>query len=580
MMRPRRRLTGVLRLLIALVILSFPPVWAAAPTKRVLILPLTIHSENDLAFLNKGIMDMIASRIGGAATVIRKNAPAPGQDPIQMGRDVDADYVVTGSLTIFGNSASTDAVLTAVDGGAAVLRFNQFGQSSSDVLMHINQFAGQVRQHLASQAAQPPVAAPTAAAPATMVPQVAQPAQPIPQPVAPVPAPVVVAPPAVQPAPPAQAPPAAKQAAAPTAEQAPQPKPVAAGRQAIDPLWTSNPFKGTISALATGDVDGDGGPDIVFIHDHQVVVEHNRGERLEPLATFDAGNRHQIVALDAGDINGNGRAEIFVTRLNANQKLDSVVIEWNGSALQPIVTGAKWYFRVGSDPEKDLLLIGQRRSLPSANDTGGLYEYRHFLPGVFELAWTGSDYQAGRRMPLPAEMDIYRFAMGDIFADGKLRAIAYSNEDELRIFSPSGRSQWAGDETLGGNPLFLATQSSTDQRTKDRTYLAQRLIPADLDGDGRLEIVTVHNRDAARGFVERFRKYTRGRVVVLRWTKVNMKTVWSGEEISGYISDFSVADLNGDGRLEAVYAMVTSTGIMQTKSSHIVVEQIGDLSGM
>jgi hypothetical protein len=31
-----------------------------------------------------------------------------------------------------------------------------------------------------------------------------------------------------------------------------------------DALWTSNPFKGTISALATGDVDGDGRPDIVF----------------------------------------------------------------------------------------------------------------------------------------------------------------------------------------------------------------------------------------------------------------------------------------------------------------------------
>jgi len=79
--------------------------------------------------------------------------------------------------------------------------------------------------------------------------------------------------------------------------------------------------------------------------------------------------------------------------------------------------------------------------------------------------------------------------------------------------------------------------------------------------------------------VERFRKYTRGRVIALRWNKVNMKEIWTGEEISGFISDFSVADLDGDGRLEAVYAMVTSTGIMQAKSSNIVVEQIADLSG-
>jgi hypothetical protein len=87
-------------------------------------------------------------------------------------------------------------------------------------------------------------------------------------------------------------------------------------------------------------------------------------------------------------------------------------------------------------------------------------------------------------------------------------------------------------------------------RTKDRTYLTQRFITADLDGDGKIEVVTVHNRDAAKGFVERFRKYTRGQVIALRWNKVNMKEVWTGEEVSGYISDFSLADLNGDGRLE------------------------------
>jgi hypothetical protein len=90
-------------------------------------------------------------------------------------------------------------------------------------------------------------------------------------------------------------------------------------------------------------------------------------------------------AVDAGDINGNGTAEIFVTRLDAHGKLDSVVLEWNGSGLQPIATDQRWYFRVTDDPEAGRLLTGQRRGTPSANDTGGLYADTHFLPGVFEL---------------------------------------------------------------------------------------------------------------------------------------------------------------------------------------------------
>ena len=255
------------------------------------------------------------------------------------------------------------------------------------------------------------------------------------------------------------------------------------------------------------------------------------------------------------------------------------MLEYNGSGLQPIATDQRWYFRVTDDPEAGRLLTGQRRGTPSANDTGGLYADSHFLPGVFELAWTGNAYQAGRRFPIPDNVNIYRFSRGNVFNDGDIRTIAYSAEDKLRIYDPAGNPQWAGEETLGGSPLYLEATSSTDTRTKDRTYLTQRLFVADLDGDGKVEVVTVHNRDSARGVVERFRKYTRGRVVALGWNKVNMKERWQGEEISGYISDVSLADLNGDGRLEAVYAMVSSTGITQARTSNIVVEQIGELSG-
>jgi TolB-like protein len=565
--RYRRRPTGFCCLIMSLFIFSLVPALAQKNVNRVLILPLTIHSEKDLTFLNKGIMDMMASRISQSATVIRRAGLDPDKDPVQIARDLNADYVVTGSLTVFGNSASTDAALTEVASGDTVLPFSQFGQNSGDALKHINQFATQASQYIASRSdAAPRVAAPSEPAPAVMIPQVAAPVQPV-QP----PPPAVVAPPQAPVLPvPASAPVIASTAAAGSAETT---------ADDGDALWTSNPFKGTISALATGDVDGDGRPDIVFCHENRVVAEHRDGERLTRLAAFDAGRRHTIIALDTGDINKNGITEIFVTRLDAHNQLDSVVLEWNGSGLQAIATGQRWYFRAGDDPENGRTLMGQRRGIPSSNDTGGLYADAHFMPGVFEMTWNGKNYQAGRRLPLPDDMNLYRFARGDIFNDGAIRAIGYSVADKLRIYDPTGAPQWAGEETLGGNPIYLEAASFTDVRTKDRTYLTQRFITADLDGDGKIEVVTVHNRDAAKGFVERFRKYTRGQVIALRWNKVNMKEVWTGEEVSGYISDFSLADLNGDGRLEAIYAMVTSTGITQAKSSNIVVEQIGNLSG-
>ncbi|MGA6924978.1 MAG: FG-GAP-like repeat-containing protein, partial [Desulfosarcina sp.] len=395
-----RQLIGLCCLLNLLVAFFSAPVSANEKPPRILILPLTIHSEKDLTFLNPGIMDMMASRIGLSARVIRGSAMEPGADPVQRGRDLEADYVVVGSLTLFGESASTDAMLTAIDSGETVLHFSQFGQSSGDVLMHVNQFANQVGHYIDSQSAEPSrSAAPTATAPVMVpfpiVPALEQPIQPA-----------------------VQAPPTA---AGPQPSGKPiETEPAAAAIQPVDAPWTSKRYKGTISALTTADVNGNGSMEIIFAHDDRIVVEHRVGGHLQRIATFDAGRRHTIVAVDAGDFNGNAAAEIFVTRLDAHRQLDSLVLEWNGSGLQSIVSDQRWYFAVSDDPEVGRILVGQRQGTPSAIDAGGLYATPHFLPGVFQLSWTGGTLQAGRRLPLPAAVNLYGFARGDLFHDGAI----------------------------------------------------------------------------------------------------------------------------------------------------------------
>ncbi len=63
MKRYPRRLNVFLCLMTAFSSLFISPALADEKAKRVLILPLTIHSEKDLTFLNKGIMVMMAARI-------------------------------------------------------------------------------------------------------------------------------------------------------------------------------------------------------------------------------------------------------------------------------------------------------------------------------------------------------------------------------------------------------------------------------------------------------------------------------------------------------------------------------------
>ena len=547
MKRCSRWLIMPIYLLLVLFPLYQTPASANDTTQRVLILPFAVHAEQNLAFLNKGIEEMLTSRIGQAAKVVVDPNPAPEKAPLQLGREVGAHFVATGSITLFGVNVSTDARLTRIVSGETVLHFSRFGQSKGDVLEHVNQFGSQVAEYLTSLTK-----------PTRPEPQSTEKAMPI----------------AKAPKQPSTSTPSLAASNEPSHSPAPQglaPTPPETETSSKS-LWVSERRPGTINALSVADVNADGRPDIVVAQDGDIVVETPNGRHLVRQTVFNAGKNNTIIAVDAGDLNGNHVAEIFVTRLNAHGKLDSMVLEWNGSKLRPIASRQPWYFRLANDPEKKPVLVGQRQGRPSANDTGGLYTYRHFLPGIFELLPEGSGYQTTRRLALPTEQCVYGFAQGDLLHDGQIRTVAFSPADKLRVFDATGTPQWAGNETLGGSPLFLESISDTDIRTKDRTYLSQRLEILDIDGDGLKEIVTVHNHDMARGMAERFRKYTHGRMVVLSWNGVNMKEIWSGEDAGGHISDFAVADLNDDGILEAVYGMIENNGLFKGNISRIVIE--------
>lgn len=566
--RPALKRTHLIRLLLNFSIILFlcSPLTVSAEKSvpSVLVAPFKIHSEKDLSFLNSGMTDMIVSRLGRSVKVLQPDTAKPLENrasAIQAGRDMGADYVVYGSLTLFGESASTNGQLVDIKTGEPAVVFNKFSQNSGDVLMHINSFSTQIFDFFNSEK--------TTAS--TTVPVVESAKIPPSEPAAG----IVVAPvPTVKTTPSPEAATSSVAATASPETTTPSKTAVSSTESKAAPVWRSHPFSGTVTAMATGDVDGDGQMELVSIMDNTIQLHRFTEGRLVQLFKYESQKHYKILSVDAADINGNGPAEIFVTRLGNNDRLDSLVLEWVGEGLIPIEEGARWYFRVINDFQQQKLLIGQRQGSPSAIDTGGMYQYRHFLPGIMRLEWQGGGYTSTKRLSRESDMDLYRYATGDVFGDGKPHIVSFSSSDKLRIKDSSGKTMWSGSEALGGNPLYLTAPSDTDRKSKDRTYLAQRILVADIDQDGKSEVITVKNRDFTSGVITRARNYTKGRMMAFSWSGINMKTVWYGEEISGYISDFSVDDLDGDGRVEAIYVLVAGGGFMGKGSSYVVSENI------
>ncbi|MCK5204216.1 MAG: hypothetical protein KAR15_10100, partial [Desulfobacterales bacterium] len=114
---------------------------SAAEPARVLVLPFTIHADKDLAYLKKGVADMLASRLALKDKVVVINRtdsslttaeipePINAAAAVALGAKSRSDYVLFGSLTVLGNSVSTDASFFDVHQKQAVLNFSEVGST-------------------------------------------------------------------------------------------------------------------------------------------------------------------------------------------------------------------------------------------------------------------------------------------------------------------------------------------------------------------------------------------------------------------------------------------------------------------
>ena len=111
--------------LAALAALAATPSAHAAERVRVALLPIVVHSNDSREYLQQGLSDMLVSRLGRDTRlgVIKVEDPAKattaGEKAREAGRAENAEFVVFGSFTRFGEGASLDLSVAKVASDAA-----------------------------------------------------------------------------------------------------------------------------------------------------------------------------------------------------------------------------------------------------------------------------------------------------------------------------------------------------------------------------------------------------------------------------------------------------------------------------
>ena len=253
--------------------------------------------------------------------------------------------------------------------------------------------------------------------------------------------------------------------------------------------------------------------------------------------------------VSVADLDGNGRAEIYVTNLTA-ANVSSFVLEWDGSKFKEIISGQKWLFRVIMLPGRGRTLVGQQRAVQGS-----------YTGDVFTLVRQGDSLIAGEPIKLPRGGNVFNFVKSDLTGKGSIYTTMLTPYEHLEVFDAQDTSLWKSDDYFGGSLIFMEWMDTERNRQADtpvRVFLPSPIFLGDVDGDDKNEVVVCQNISKTMRITEDFRWFGSGKVHFMAWDGVALNTVWTSQKLSGTVVGYEVADLDQDGRNELIIASVTS----------------------
>jgi TolB-like protein len=533
-------------------------VWAAEAekeTKRVAVLPFSVHSSEDITYVRDGIWDMLISRLSVTEGVsvtpkqeVREALKTLGgkepavADVYGLGKRLNLDYAVWGSITKIGNSVSLDAKLLDVSTYKTPVGVFEQCQGMDDVIPRISDFAKKIHYHILGIT--PPAAEATSL------------------------------------------PPAGKQRPAASPLTVPEGKVIqtregtftsvinpafitSANPLAQKGFWMSQRYKKTFKGMDIGDVDGDGKNEVIAIDDRTIEIYQREGMALALRTKISGESYDQFLAVDVADINGNGIAEIIVTNL-AENKPKSFVMEFRDGKFEKIASGLEWFMRI-TDTEGGPVLMGQGIMLGDP------------LSGpIHEIVWRNGAYREGRRMLIPEGLSVFGVLLAKIDG-GTERVVALDEYDHINILEKtkkplskihivggSDNLLWISYDVYGGsnNKIYLERRSSgidTNEDAGGSVYVKERLLSYDTNGDGKKELVVVKNLSPSGRIMKNVRVFTRSEIYNLEWDGLGLAENWRTKRIQGYVADYQIKDIDNDGKDEVV--LLVGLGTTLTRSA-------------
>ncbi len=498
------------------------------------VAPFSINGPEQYAYLSKGIQDMMVSRMARDRKLINGAKTRPGKVPDSravaesMHKSYGTDYFVYGSVTILGDNCSVDVHALGPEG-------KNWSVNDQVPVSGLIPSLEQAARKISSKAFALP-----------------EPVQPL----------VVQQPKAKGPANQAFI----QNEVDGVRQSSVNPQFRYEGGSQTPGIWRSPRLKFASHAMVAADLDGDGITEAVLASENTLYVYRITTSDMQLVAEHRFGTQAKILNLNIVDVDRDGYKEICVSNMH-NERPRSAVLNFKNSKLEVKTKSLNFYMNVLSMPPGFVLtLVGHR---PDMNNK--LSENIRLVKPV------GGSYELGARITVPEHGNIFNFNYLPE-KDGDYKVIMVDSLEQLKTFSSklellhTTEEQYAGSAIRLEIPDNLPGTGSSDNTFKYSFYIPLRLIHTDMDKDGVNELLVSKNITALGSVFGSFRTFTQGEIHAMFWDGVGLNLAWKTRRIKGTVSDYGLADLNNDGKLDLYVCLNTvSSGLNLSKRKTIII---------
>lgn len=516
--------------LLVVALLSLPAMAVAANGKYFAVAPFTVHGPEKYQYLGQGVQSMLESRLTwpGHLALMDKakvaarlpKAPATAAEAGKAQTELGLAYLVYGSMTISGDQASIDIMVLGKGGKkwpkTVSTKLSDLIPTMERTAQAINQ---QVFQRVSTNAgkAAPPTQVINQMNPDFVVNQTNQNQK-------------VYLNPSFRYAGPVQSP----------------------------GVWRSQSLPIVSSGVAIADMLGNGQNQVAILAKASVQFFQYKDRQLLPLARYAFSPNLKGLRISALDVNGDGKAEVIVSASYLKEPR-SFILALDGNQVREVCTKVKLYLSVATAPPDF-----RRQLVGSKGESKNL-----FVPGVHNVIFAGGEPQLSTRLPLPRKANPFNFSY--MPEKSGYKVIIDDDKDHLVVYTAKGERVAATEEKYCGSAIGLEYDSlmaPMDKPTQDYLwnyyYIPLPILVADLNRDGRYEVLVSKNISLAAQFFETFRTFSQGEIHSLAWDGVGLNLLWKTRRIKGTITGYALADIDNDGNNELVVCLNTWPGATGT----------------